>query len=55
MAAGRGAWTETRRYLQQLLSTGSLTNVEGYVLVTYTCRNIAAYPLQIASDMSVDL
>jgi len=31
MAAGREAWTETRSYLQQLLSTGSLTNVKGYV------------------------
>jgi len=31
MAAGRNAWTETRSYLQQLLSTGSLTNDSGYV------------------------
>jgi len=31
MAAGREAWTEARSYLQQLLSTGRLTNVNGYV------------------------
>jgi len=37
MAAGREAWTETRSYLQQLLSTDSLTNVSGYV--TIFCDN----------------
>jgi len=31
MAAGREAWTETRSYLQQLLSTGRLTDVNGYL------------------------
>ena len=36
MAAGREAWTETRSYLQQLLSTGSLTNVPGYVTLVDT-------------------
>jgi len=31
MATGREAWTETRSYLQQLLSTGRLTDVNGYL------------------------
>lgn len=31
MATGRETWTETRSYLQQLLSTGRLTDVNGYL------------------------
>jgi len=40
MAAGREAWTETRSYLQQLLSTDRLTSVKGYVMLIDICRNL---------------